>query len=597
MPNITKALARVGDGRNEIKWGKYNIKKHVEPPTFMSGGTYGFMKKIANFWYGYQYDSLTSVSPFTEFRRSSTLPSSDIEKFRIDDDENGTPIYVWKNSQDPNGLDLLYYCESEKIYTHQYSNNMFQRAEYLSYIDTTGWDTSNTTNFSNMFMRCGVNADTFDVDISNFDFTNATTIDSLFDNCVNIKNVPAFTITNKCTAMRRIFRNCDLLTTLDLSNWDTSNTTYMFEAFYGCNNLEYIKGLENFDTSKATSLGYMFYNCNKLIFTDVNGTYNDGTPVTECQIKDWNTSSVTSMEFCFSRLKKDNQSLVLNWDTSNVVDISNMFRDCNLYKLTVGKDFVNTSKCTNFSYMFYMANIDNFESDALNGQNPSGIYCDTGKGENFSYMFSNCSNYVSIGSALFGFSDPSSGVENRFGANAAMKQNINYQFMFSQNVAEVSLYEGVRFYASQSTVEDPMKGLLSLSVTGSSITGLYAPMDNSVFNGSELAYIFYNTTCDSINFYNSENSMSEDAASYIGQHGNYLFAGISSVDNIYLPTNVCDGSNIITNYFCKTYWDNLTNVFTDSNIVNIYCSSEDVTYLENNKERLGLSESINIISY
>lgn len=597
MPNITKALARVGDGRNEIKWGKYNIKKHVEPPTFMSGGTYGFMKKIANFYYGDQYDSLTSVSPFTEFRRSSTLPSSDIEKFRIDDDENGTPIYVWKNSQDPNGLDLLYYCESEKIYTNQYSNNMFQRAEYLSYIDTTGWDTSNTTNFSNMFMRCGVNADTFDVDISNFDFTNATTIDSLFDNCVNIKNVPAFTITNKCTAMHRIFRNCDLLTTLDLSNWDTSNTTYMFEAFYGCNNLEYIKGLENFDTSNITSLGSMFQDCHKLQFIDPNGVYNNGNPVTECQIKHWNTSKSTSFSRCFYNIGSETSPVEIvdiDWDLSNSIQLTEMFYGSKINNLTISNRCFNTSKVKYFSSMFRNAKISQCNVEF----NPSLLYefFDTSAGENFSYMFYSINNST-IPYNLFGISNVSS--NNKWGSNAENPQNINYQYMFfsaSSSYAPV-LEEGMKFYASQSTVEDPMKGLLSLSVTGSSITGLYAPMDNSVFNGSELAYIFYNTTCDSINFYNSENSMSEDAASYIGQHGNYLFAGISSVDNIYLPTNVCDGSNIITNYFCKTYWDNLTNVFTDSNIVNIYCSSEDVTYLENNKERLGLSESINIISY
>lgn len=81
MPNVTKALARVGDGRNEIKWGKYNIKKHVESPTSTHGGTYGFMKKIANFYYGDQSDDYITESPFTEFKRSSTLPSSDIEKF------------------------------------------------------------------------------------------------------------------------------------------------------------------------------------------------------------------------------------------------------------------------------------------------------------------------------------------------------------------------------------------------------------------------------------------------------------------------------------------------------------------------------------
>lgn len=59
------------------------------------------------------------------------------------------------------------------------------------------------------------------------------------------------------------FSGCNLLTSVDVSNIDTSNTTYMSEMFYGC---EYLTSLDlsRFDTSKAINMAYMFRGCIRL---------------------------------------------------------------------------------------------------------------------------------------------------------------------------------------------------------------------------------------------------------------------------------------------------------------------------------------------
>ena len=62
--------------------------------------------------------------------------------------------------------------------------------------------------------------------------------------------------------MYDMFYHCDSLTSLDLSNFDTSNVTEMGEMFYYCHNLTTIKGI--IDMKSCTKWNYMFYNCPKL---------------------------------------------------------------------------------------------------------------------------------------------------------------------------------------------------------------------------------------------------------------------------------------------------------------------------------------------
>lgn len=45
----------------------------------------------------------------------------------------------------------------------------------------------------------------------------------------------------KITIMNSMFRNCESLTSLDLSGWDTSKVTSMYHIFYECNALKTIR--------------------------------------------------------------------------------------------------------------------------------------------------------------------------------------------------------------------------------------------------------------------------------------------------------------------------------------------------------------------
>ena len=68
--------------------------------------------------------------------------------------------------------------------------------------------------------------------------------------------------------MTYMFNYCTSLTSLDVSNWDTSNVTSMYGMIKYCDSLTSLD-VSNWDTSNVTDMGYMFSNCNSL--TTVTG--------------------------------------------------------------------------------------------------------------------------------------------------------------------------------------------------------------------------------------------------------------------------------------------------------------------------------------
>lgn len=63
---------------------------------------------------------------------------------------------------------------------------------------------------------------------------------------------------------KKMFLHFSSLTSLDLSNFDTSKVTDMNSMFYYCTSLTSIRGIENFDTSKVADIGFMFFFCKNL---------------------------------------------------------------------------------------------------------------------------------------------------------------------------------------------------------------------------------------------------------------------------------------------------------------------------------------------
>ena len=86
----------------------------------------------------------------------------------------------------------------------------------------------------------------------------------MFSGCSGLTslNVSNFN-TSAVTGMSGMFTNCSGLTSLNLSNFNTSAVTGMYEMFSGCSGLTELN-VSNFNISKVTDMRRMFYNCSGL---------------------------------------------------------------------------------------------------------------------------------------------------------------------------------------------------------------------------------------------------------------------------------------------------------------------------------------------
>ena len=90
------------------------------------------------------------------------------------------------------------------------------------------------------------------------DTSNGTNFSNMFRDCKELTSIPALD-TSKGTGFSNMFSSCSALTTIPAL--DTSNGTSFSNMFYECRELTTIPAL---DTSKGTSFSYKFYECRKL---------------------------------------------------------------------------------------------------------------------------------------------------------------------------------------------------------------------------------------------------------------------------------------------------------------------------------------------
>ena len=79
-----------------------------------------------------------------------------------------------------------------------------------------------------------------------------------FDECYGVK----------LTTCANMFDSCTGLTSINLSNFDTSNVTNMIYMFYSCSGLTSLN-LSNFKTGNVTNMNRMFYKCSGLTSIDI----------------------------------------------------------------------------------------------------------------------------------------------------------------------------------------------------------------------------------------------------------------------------------------------------------------------------------------
>ena len=142
--------------------------------------------------------------------------------------------------------------------------NMFKGLTNLTKITgLENLDTSAVKDMRYMFANCGKLTN---LDLSSFDTANTSWgVEGMFQDCKNLQSIklsPKFTIAN-ANSMKFMFDGCSSLTALDLSKFDTSNVTNMTSTFRDCSSLTKLD-LSSFDTSKVNDMMGMFNNCSNL---------------------------------------------------------------------------------------------------------------------------------------------------------------------------------------------------------------------------------------------------------------------------------------------------------------------------------------------
>ena len=186
---------------------------------------------------------------------------------------------------------------------------------------------------------------------------------AMFHNLVNLTSLDVSNFdTSKVRGMGNMFFGDEKLTTLDLSNFDTQNLTNMDKMFYGMSNLTSLN-ISSFDTSKVTNMNSLFY-----------GMVN----IENINVSNFDTRNVTNMNHMFSSMHKLKQlQLPVTFDTANVTDMSFMFAENHKLK-TLNLGHLNTSRVTTmekmFNNMWALENLDVSSFDTSNVTNMKDMF-------------------------------------------------------------------------------------------------------------------------------------------------------------------------------------------------------------------------------
>ena len=165
---------------------------------------------------------------------------------------------------------------------------------------------------------------------------NGTSCHSMFSDCESLTQLDLSSFdTSKVVDMNYMFEYCSSLTSLNLSNFDTSQVINMKRMFLSCRRLISLD-LSNFDTSSVTNMSHMFYDCSRLTVLDLSN---------------FNTGNVTDMSYMFYECSRLTVLDLSNFNTGNVTDMSYMFYGC-LKLISLDLSNFDTSNATNMRYMF-----------------------------------------------------------------------------------------------------------------------------------------------------------------------------------------------------------------------------------------------------
>ena len=307
---------------------------------------------------------------------------------------------------------------------------------------------------------------------------------------------------------------------LDLSNFDTSQVTYMQSMFFGMSNLTTLN-LSNFDTSKVTNMQYMFSEMSSLTslnlssfntsnVTDMNNMFKHVSSLTSLNLSSFNTSNVTDMKAMFSGMHSLTTLDLSSFNTSNVTDMNAMFTTSMSNLTTLNLSSFKTSKVMRMDYMFHgMSNLTTLNLSNFDTSNVTNMYAmfrdmsnlttldlssfNTSKVTNMGEMFRDMSNLTTLNLSSFNTSKVTNMVYMFSGIhslttldlssfNTSKVTNMDYMFHGMSNLTTLNLSN---FNTSKVTNMSYMFALPDKYISNDKLEKIYV---NNDFNTAKLKY-------------------------------------------------------------------------------------------------------------
>ena len=300
------------------------------------------------------YNSATPRSSITEINivnSASEVPAY-TETWDVSDDGdgsvnayiNGTTVYIAGNGAGAIKVkdEGCYYMFSDPDEVDYFTN--LTAINGLNLLDT-----SEATNMGYMFRSC---ESLQSVDVSNFDTSNVERMHYMFRGCASLTNLDLSNFnTAKVQRMYSMFKECTSLVSVDLSSFDTSSVTNMYEMFYECGALKSLN-LSSFNTANVTDMHAMFTNCVSLETLTLSSNFT--------------TANVTTMAEMFDHCDVLTNLDISSFDTRAIASsgtstgLYRFARKSGIKNLIVGEHFVQdyNMMTAGSSGMFYVSSSD-----------------------------------------------------------------------------------------------------------------------------------------------------------------------------------------------------------------------------------------------
>ena len=246
-----------------------------------------------------------------------------------------------------------------------YDMNKLETITGMNYLNT-----SEVTNMSSMFRECN---SLTSVDVSNFNTEKVTNLSYMFNNCFELTSLDLSNFnTAKVTNMSNMFKNCRELTTIYASSyWNTAAVSSSSDMFFGCTR---IKG------SKGTT--YNASHVDKAYAHIDGGTSNPGYLSDKKEAYAVYTPSNKTLTFYFdaNRSTRTGTTYSLNSGNNNP-DWRNDGTSANVTKVVFNSSFTNARPQTTYRWFSDMSGLVSI----------TGIkYLKTSEVTMMNYMFSGC---------------------------------------------------------------------------------------------------------------------------------------------------------------------------------------------------------------